>query len=92
MVRRLLEGLQQAVEGRLREHVHFIDDVDLRAGGYRSIAGVLDDLAYVVDAGVRGCVHLDHVDMAGIHDRLAVNAKLRHVDARPFDLAGHGDN
>ncbi len=29
MLRRLLQGLQQAVEGRLGEHVHFVDDIDL---------------------------------------------------------------
>ena len=66
VLRRLFERLQQAVEGLLREHVHFVDDVDLGARRDRAIARVLDDLAHVVDAGVRGGVHLDHVDMARI--------------------------
>ncbi len=84
---RLLERLQERVEGLLRQHVHFVDDVDLGAGRDRAIARVFDDLPHVVDAGVRGSVHLDHVDVARIHDRLAVRAELRHVDARPVDLA-----
>ena len=91
VLRRLFERLQKTVEGLLREHVHFIDDVDLGARRNRAIARVLDDLAHVVDAGVGGRVHLDHVDMARFHDRLAVEAELGHVDARArrFCRAGH---
>ena len=33
---RLLEGLQQGVERMIREHVHFVDQVDLEAPGGRS--------------------------------------------------------
>ena len=66
VLRRLLQRLQQAVEGLLRQHVHFVDDVDLGARRHRPVARVLDDLAHVVDAGVRGGVHLDHVDVARI--------------------------
>ena len=87
---RLFERLQEAVEGLLREHVHFVDDIDLGARRNRAIARVLDDLAHVVDAGVGGRVHLDHVDVARLHDRLAVDAELGHVDARPVDSAGKG--
>ena len=88
MLRRLFQRLQQAVEGGLRKHVHFIDDVDLGARRDRAIARVLDDLAHVVDAGVRGGVHLDDVDMARLHDRLAMRAEFRHFDAGSIDLAG----
>ena len=66
MLRRLFQRLQQAVEGGLGEHVHFVDDIDLDARHHRAVARALDDLANVVDAGVRGGVHLDHVDMARI--------------------------
>ena len=77
VLRRLFERLQKTVEGLLREHVHFVDDVDLGARRNRAIARVLDDLAHVVDAGVGGRVHLDHVDMAQFHDRLAVERRAR---------------
>ena len=90
MLGRLLERLQQAVEGRLRQHVDFVDDVDLVAGDGRAVARGLDDLADVVDAGVRGGVHLDHVDMAAFHDGGVVLALLVHVDGRLVDLAGDG--
>ena len=87
MLGRLLQRLQQSVEGLLRQHVHFVDDVDFGARRDRPVARVLDDLPHVVDAGVGGCVHLDHVDVARIHDRLAVHPELGHVDAGLIDPA-----
>jgi hypothetical protein len=51
MRRRLLEGLEQRVEGRLGEHVDFIDDVDLVAGDNRTVAHRLDELANIIDTG-----------------------------------------
>src|SRR3546814_3794661 len=44
--------------------MHFVDDIDLVARRHRGIAHRLDNLAHIVDAGVRRGVHLDHVDMA----------------------------
>ena len=85
MRRRLLERLQKAVEGLRREHVHFVDDVDLVARRHRRVAHLLDDLADVVDAGVRGGVHLDHVDMAAFHDGGAVLADFVELDRRLVD-------
>ena len=52
MRRRLFEGLEKGVERLLREHVHFVDDVDLVAGEDRRVAHALENFAYVVDAGV----------------------------------------
>ena len=66
MVRGLFQRLKQAVEGGLGEHVHFVDDVDLGARENGAIARIVDDLANIIDAGMRGGVHLDHVDMARI--------------------------
>ena len=74
--------LSKRVERLLREHVHFVDDVDLVARADRGIAHRLDDLAHVVDAGVAGGVHLDHVDMAALGDRTARLAHAARVDRR----------
>ena len=82
MRRRLLQRLQQRVEGLLRQHVHFVDDVDLVARRDRPVAHALDQLAHVVDAGARGGVHLDHVDMAVLGDGLAVLAHAAGIDRR----------
>ena len=63
MLRRLLQRLEQGVERRGGQHVHFVDDVDLVAGPGRAVDGVLPQLADLVDAVVRGPVDLDHVDV-----------------------------
>ena len=83
--RRLFQRLQQAVEGLRRQHVHFVDDVDLVARRNRGVAHPLDDVADVVDAGMRGGVHLDHVDMAAFHDGPAMLAEHGEVDGRLVD-------
>ncbi len=62
MLRRLLDDLQQRVEGREREHVHLVDDIDalLHRGGREH--GLLAQGADVVHAVVGGGVKLDHVE------------------------------
>ena len=80
--RRLFQRLEQRVERLRREHVHFVEDVDLVARPHRRVADRVVDLAHVVDAVMRGGVHLDHVDMPALHDRLAVHADDRHLDRR----------
>ncbi len=84
VLRRLLQRLQERVERRGREHVDFVDDVDLVARAGRRIAHAVVDLAHVVDAGMRGGVHLQHVHVPAFHDRLAMHAQRRHVDGRPL--------
>ena len=85
---RLLEGLQQRVEGAGREHVDFVDDVDLVAGGGGAVGDAVDDLADVADAGARGRVHLEHVDMAALGDGDAVLAHSARFGGRPSGAVG----
>ena len=83
--RRLLQRLQEGVEGALGEHVHLVDEVHLVARHQRLVARALDDLADVVDAGVGGGVHLQHVGVPAFHDLGAVAAELGHVEGRLVD-------
>ena len=62
--RRLLDQLQQGVEGGVRELVRLVEDVDLVAALDRLQDDALADLADVVDAALRRRVHLDHVERA----------------------------
>src|SRR5690606_27744088 len=59
--RRLFEGLQQRIERVRREHVHFVDQVDLVAAARGGVLHVVEQLAGVVDLGARGGVDFDQV-------------------------------
>ncbi len=87
MFGRLFERLQQPVEGRRRQHVHFVDDVDLVARGCRGIAHAFDDLADIVDAGAGGRVHLLHIDMAAFGNGDAGLANTAGMDGGFFARA-----
>ena len=80
MIGRLFQRLEQAVEGLLGQHVHLVDDVDLVARGIRLVVRTIDQLADVVDAGMRGGVHLDHVEMPALENGPAMHALRRHVE------------
>ena len=83
VLRRLLERLQHRIERGLRQHVHFVDQVDLEAPDGRHVARVVEDLAHVVDAGVRRGVELEQIDeAAGVDvDARGAGAARRRGDA-----------
>ncbi len=68
---RLFQRLEQGVERLAREHVDFVDDVDLVARPAGADADVLAELADFVDAAVAGAVDFQHVDVAAGADALA---------------------
>jgi hypothetical protein len=72
--RRLLQRLEQGVEGLLRQHVDLVQDEHLLAALGGAEAQRLAQLANVVDAAVGGGVHLHHVRVAVGEDRLAFGA------------------
>ena len=76
-----------ALKAARRQHVHFVEDIDLVARRHRRIAHGVVDLADVVDAVMRGGVHFQNVDVAAVDDRLILHAHHRHVDGRAFDRA-----
>src|SRR6185369_14212079 len=57
-----------------RQHVHFVDQVDLVTAAGRRVLHVLEQLARVVDLGTRGSVDLDEIDEAALVDLLAGRA------------------
>ena len=78
--RRLLERLEQGVERRRSEHVHFVDDVDLEMPFARRVTHVVAQLAHLLDAVVARAVDLEHVEAVARRDFLAAiaNAARRH--------------
>jgi hypothetical protein len=61
---RFLQRLQHRVEGVVRQHVHFVDHVDLEAPDDRLVDRLIEQLRDLVDAAVRRRIELDVVDVA----------------------------
>ena len=59
--RRLLQRLQHRVEGGVREHVDFVDDIHLEASAGRGVLRRLEQLAHLVDLGIGRGIHLEEV-------------------------------
>ncbi len=93
MRRRLFQCLQHRVEGRLRQHVHFVDDVHLETPAGRRIQRAFQQLAHVVDLRVRRRIQLDQVDEAPAVDLGAgtAHAARRGRDAG-FAIQGFGED
>ena len=83
VLRRLFKGLQHRSKRVPRQHVDFVDQVNLVAPDRRRIARGVENLAHVVDAGRRCGIELDQVDEAAFIDRNAgtTNAAGRRGDA-----------
>ncbi len=78
---RLLQRLQQRVEGFAGDLVRFVDDEDLVAVARRPVADVLAQLAHFVDAAIGGRVDLDHVH-ASCRRRFRGNWRTRRRASR----------
>ena len=98
MGRRLLEGLEQRVEGCRREHVDLVDDVHLMGARHRRVAHAINNLfADVVDAGTRRGIELVDVRMLARSDQAALLAGAVGQVARALlaherlgEESGHG--
>src|SRR5439155_916858 len=78
--RRLLQRLQERVEGARRKHVDLVDDPDAEAVTGRVVARALPQLADLVDAVVGGAVDLLDVEAGPGGDlpaRVALPARIR---------------
>ncbi len=87
--RRLLQRLEQGVEGRAGEHVHFVNYVYFVAVARRQVAGRLAQRAHVVDAVVGSGVDLlhVHVDAGGDLGARRANAAGLRIGSRRQSLA-----
>ncbi len=94
--RRLLQRLEQGVEGLGGEHVDLVDDVDLHPPFDRREVDLVAQIADIVDAAVGGGVHLDDVHGAASADGLAVGAGAVGMGGRlalaGVAVEGHGQD
>ena len=81
----------RALKAAVREHVHFVDDVDLVPRAARTHVGVRPQLADLVDAAVAGAVDLDHIHVFPGINRLAdvaVVVRVRRRAVRRIECLG----
>ena len=71
MQRRFLKRLKQSVERLRREHVDFVDDVNLVFRTTGSNGGVGTKLTNLVDAAIGSTINLEHIDVFAGRYRLA---------------------
>ncbi len=81
---RLFQGFQQRVEAVARQHVHFIDEVDLEAAAGRTVLHVVEQLAGIFHLGSRRRVNLQQVDKVALIDLAAGIADTAWVAADPL--------
>src|SRR5262249_11866703 len=63
MTGRLFDGLQEGIEGSIREHVNLVDNKYLEAISGRSKGDIVDNhVAYITYAGIGGCIDLEYVN------------------------------
>ena len=72
--RRLLKRLEQGIPRARREHVHFVDDVDLVAAFRRRILDLVADRAHVIHTIVRRAVYLQHIQRVPCRNLTAILA------------------
>ncbi len=89
--RRLLQRLQKRVPRLVRQHVDFVDDVDLEAVARGAERDPFLELSHLVDAVVRGAVDLLHVDVVAGGDLFARRAHLTRDRRRPGRFAVGAD-
>ena len=68
MLRRLFQRFEHGIESRLRQHVHFVDDVDFVATHARRVLSVFQHLSNIIYARIRSRIDFHHVHMAACID------------------------
>ena len=63
IVRRFFQRFQQRVEGTLRHHVNFVDDINLVARRHWPIADTFNDVAGIIHTGMAGSIDFQNIDM-----------------------------
>ena len=69
---RFFQRFQQGIERGCREHMHFIDDVNLIPSLVGREIDLIPQGAHIIHAGVRSCVDLDEVKKTPLVDCEAV--------------------
>ena len=63
---------KQSIEGRIREHMHFIDNIDFVLPQVGREVDLIAQVAHIIDAGVGSCIDFDQIQEASLVDSLAM--------------------
>jgi hypothetical protein len=74
MCGRLLQRLEQGIEGGRGKHMHFINNIDFIAAQVRGEVDLIAQAAHILHAGIGSCIDLDQVQEAALVERQAVLA------------------
>lgn len=61
---RFFQCLQHGIEGRIRKHMHFVDDIDLEPPTRWCINGIFEKLPHFIDFGIGRRVTFEQIDKA----------------------------
>ena len=84
MFRRFFQGLKQGVKGVATEAMHFVYDVNFIgafAGGKGNLVAQFTD---IVDAGMRGGVNFDEIEISAFVDGDAIGAGIAGTGSSVF--------
>ena len=82
MARRFFDGFKKRIEGRRREHMHLVDDVDLPGTASWRVTYTADDfLTYIFNARTACGVQLVHIGVSALGDSLAFLAGSVRFDS-----------
>ena len=68
--------------------MHLIDDIDFVTGRNRTVPHLFNNLTNIINTGMRGSIHLDHIDMAAFHNRLTVFPQFGQMHTRLINRIG----
>ena len=74
MGRWFFQGLEEGVGSMLRQHVGFVDDIDLIPALHRGQVYLVPDVSHLINAPVAGGIHLDEVHESPFLDGNAAGA------------------
>ena len=89
---RLLQRLQQRVEGIVRNLVRLVHDEDFVTVARRAVADILPQFAHLIDAAIGRRVNLDHVHTVACRHFQATganSARIRRGAVHAIQAAGH---
>ena len=91
--RRLFQRFEHRIKRVARQHVHFIDDIDLEASAGRRIQRVFQQLAHVIDLRVRRRIQLHQIDKASrVNLGAGAAFSARRIGNAGFAVERLGDN